>query len=281
MIFRSSAFGRDQIDPTIPDKQVRPLDPHRIGLRVDAAVDQHRARTDGLEGGIDLLQPDGAMAGVIGHARWRPVIYDPARAIGRKEQRRIDRVIDPFQPDGVGPRARRICCGDDEIAATIDAGVDDKEFAVVVAERRSKQPARHFELGEIDLVWPVDGVADLPPVNEVAAVEDRQAGKIGKSRGDEVIIVADAEHAGVRVEARQHRVSKFAGLRDGPVDVAPTIVEPVKARGSERQAGDNRDHWVRILTRVERSRSFMRSSSGPSIPLALAGKCAAGSPLAP
>ena len=124
-------------------------------------------------------------------------------------------------------------------------------------------------------------VADLPPVNEVAAVEDRQAGKIGKSRGDEVIIVADTEHAGVRVEARQHRVSKFAGFRDGPVGVAPTIVEPVKARGSERQAGDNRDHWVRILTRVERSRSFMCSSSGPSIPLALAGKCAAGSPLAP
>ena len=59
------------------------------------------------------------------------------------------------------------------------------------------------------MVGPVDRIADLRPVHQVAAVEDRDARKPGEGRIDEIIIVADAGDAGVGVEALEDWVANI------------------------------------------------------------------------
>jgi hypothetical protein len=48
---------------------------------------------------------------------------------------------------------------------------------------------------------------DETPVDEVFAVVDWQSGKVFERRGDEKVVVLDSDHTGVRVEARDDRVS--------------------------------------------------------------------------
>src|SRR3546814_12842679 len=67
-----------------------------------------------------------------------------------------------------------VCSSD---LAAIDTGVDDVKAPAVVADRRGEQSARDADLADRQLAWAVDGVTDLAPVDQVAAVIDRQAGK--------------------------------------------------------------------------------------------------------
>ncbi len=83
------------------------------------------------------------------------------------------------------------------------------------------------EVLEIKLAGTIDGVADLGPVHQVPAVEDRDARKPGEGRIDEIIIVADAGNARVGIEALQNRIGVFeSGRLWQPVVAA--IFEPVE-----------------------------------------------------
>jgi len=53
----------------------------------------------------------------------------------------------------------------------------------------------------------MDGVPDLPPVDQVAALKHRHAGKVLEGAGDQVVVLADADHAGVGVKTGQHGVA--------------------------------------------------------------------------
>src|SRR4028119_840133 len=116
-------------------EDVRALDPDRLGRDVDAAVYQPRARADhALGDGIELLDPDRAVAFVERFARRRAVVDDPGAAVV-EEQGRIDAADDFRQPDRVGPGAGGVRRGDDEVAAAVDAGVENGEGAGGGVER--------------------------------------------------------------------------------------------------------------------------------------------------
>src|SRR4030095_16553395 len=96
------------------------------------------------------------------------------------------------EPGRIRPGAGRIARGDDEIAAAIDAGVEDVEEARVVRDRRRKQAARPAESAESEHFGTVDRIADLGPARQVAAAEDRDARKPGEGGIDQIIEVADS-----------------------------------------------------------------------------------------
>src|SRR3546814_5588272 len=101
-----------------------------------------------------------------------------------------------------------VCSSD---LAAIDTGVDDVKAPAVVADRRGEQSARDADLADRQLAWAVDGVTDLAPVDQVAAVIDRQAGKPAEGRIDQIIVVADTSDRWVGLETGQHRIGEIAG----------------------------------------------------------------------
>ncbi|GAA3783105.1 hypothetical protein GCM10022403_017050 [Streptomyces coacervatus] len=56
-------------------------------------------------------------------------------------------------------------------------------------------------------MWKRPDVADLPPVHEVTAVEDRDAGEVLEAGADQVVVLADPAHARVGMEAADDGVS--------------------------------------------------------------------------
>jgi hypothetical protein len=51
-------------------------------------------------------------------------------------------------------------------------------------------------------------MADLMPVDQVAAVKDRQPGKIFERRSDEIKIIPNPADGWIRVETRQDGITK-------------------------------------------------------------------------
>ena len=110
---------------------------------------------------------------------------DPRAAVVVEEQGRVD-AVDIGQPHRVRPRPRRIARRQQIIAAAADARVEQVEDAVVPAEVGRIDPLPHVGLVELELARAVDGIADLGPVDEVAAVEDRNSGEPAEGRVCEV-----------------------------------------------------------------------------------------------
>ncbi len=180
---------------------------------------------------IEPPDPDGAVSVIKRRTGGRGIVHQPRRAVIVDEQRRID-AADIFDPHRIGPGPCGILGGDDEIAAAIDAGVDDIEDALVMGDGGREHAARQTQPVEIQLAWPVDGIADLGPVHQVAAAEHRQAGEIGEGGGDEIIVAAHPRQAGIGIEPGQHRIAIFRGP-GGKVEgrVVAGIFEPVEPRG--------------------------------------------------
>ena len=217
---------------------MRALDPDGLLLDVGPAVDNHLARPDQfLRHIVEFLNPDGAMALVKRLSGGRTVIDDVCFAVAVEEKRGIDAV--ETKPDRIGPRPGRICRRNEKITAAIHAGIDDGENAIVIFDCGREDTARNSQPIEVQLCGPVDGVSDLRPMHQIAAVEHRNAGKIRKRRVDEVVILADAHDAWVRIETGKDWVQIL--LRrgfDGLVDrVMTVIVEPIEARDFRRRRG--------------------------------------------
>jgi hypothetical protein len=49
-------------------------------------------------------------------------------------------------------------------------------------------------------------VVDERPVDEIARVENRQAGDVAEARGDEPIVVADADGIGIGIVGEEDRI---------------------------------------------------------------------------
>ncbi|OQB89455.1 MAG: hypothetical protein BWX86_02455 [Verrucomicrobia bacterium ADurb.Bin122] len=250
-----AALGTAEVVPAVFLEKVRPLDPDRLLAQVDAAVDDDRARADELAfRDVELLNPDGAVALVERLVVGRIAVVDhPRAAVVVEEQRRIDAV--EGQPLRVGPRAGGIGGGDEEITAAVDVRTDDVEGAVVVLDRGCEKTAGGAHPGEIKLGRTVDHVANLGPVDEVAAVEDRDAGKIGEGGIDEVIILAHAADGGIGIEAGEDGIAELTlRQRSGEEIVAARVLEPVEADGAggggegaggtcDQQGGEETFHW--------------------------------------
>lgn len=106
-------------------------------------------------------------------------------------------------------------------------------------DRRSKHAARDAQPIELELRGPLDHVADVPPVDQVAALEHRDAREVGEGRVDEVEQVAGARDARVRVEAGKNGVA-IASRRQrvGKDGIAARVLEPVECDWRLREGGE-------------------------------------------
>jgi hypothetical protein len=142
----------------------------------------------------------------------RVVVEDPGLAVVVEEQRgSMPPTVGSHTGSDHGPG--RILGRDQEIAAAIDAGVEDVERprpapGSTARTRRATGPAL-----EVEHAGPVDRVADLGPVDEVGGMEDRDAGEIGEGRIDQVEVLAHARDAGIGIEAVEDRVAILPGVR--------------------------------------------------------------------
>src|SRR5690606_2223067 len=111
-------------------------------------------------------------------------------------------------PHRVAPRPPGPPGRDDEGAAAVDAGVDDPVTAVAVTDRWGVEPAGRLGAGAGPgpLCGAVQHVADLLPVHQVLAVEQRQSGDVLEAGAHQVVVVADPAHARIGVEPADHRV---------------------------------------------------------------------------
>ena len=233
MPLSGAPLGTAQIIIAVLLEDVRPLDPDRLLREVDAAVHQHLSRADRLQRlEIELLDPDRPVTLIFGRALGRAIVEDPGLAVGVEEQRRVDATLESRQPHRIRPWPGRILCCDHEISAAIDAGVEDVESPGLRLDRRREHAARQAELFEVELLGPIDRVADLRPADQVAAAKHRDAGEIAESRRDEIEVLADAGHARVGIKALQDRIAILIGRRvHGPVHrILTAIFEPVEAR---------------------------------------------------
>ena len=95
----------------------------------------------------------------------------------------------------------------------------------------------------VELRGPVDDMAELGPVHQVAAVKDRDAGEIGEGGVDQVIVVADAAHAGIGIESGEDRIAVVAGRqRRSEEVVASGVFEPVEGDGGGSRGGEQGGH---------------------------------------
>ncbi|MNC24663.1 hypothetical protein D3C75_727250 [compost metagenome] len=146
--------------------------------------------------GMDLALRRNTVAGIID----LPVIVEQK---GRVNARRV------LQPYRIGPGACGILRCNIKImlhAFVIDEGGDHVEGALMVADGRrpnglGRQDAVHIQLG-----GPVQHMAQLPPMNQIPAVEYRNAREIFEAGGHQIIVFSHPAYGRVRVETRQNRI---------------------------------------------------------------------------
>ena len=227
VLIRRAPLGADQIVLPILAEDVRRLDPDRLLREVDAAVHDQLARADHpLSGDVELLQPDRTMPLVEWRSDRRAVVHDVGLTVV------VDRVGERREKDRIRPRALRIFRRDEEVATPIDDGVDQVEGAVVISDRRREETSRDAGAVQIELGRSVEHVADLRPRHEILAVEDRDPWEVREARDDEVVVVADAHHARIGIEAGKDRIEILVlRRRDGLVDrVVADVLEPLESR---------------------------------------------------
>ena len=121
--------------------------------------------------------------------------------------------------DRVAPGTGRILRRHDEIALSaadgVDVGRDHIEFPVVVADRRGEDAAARAAPAQVDLGRTVQDIADLLPVDQITAVEDRHTREILEGAVDQVEIIPDTADARIGVIARNHGVHIALGRNAG------------------------------------------------------------------
>src|SRR5204863_9728589 len=124
-------------------------------------------------------------------------VEDPAV---EERERRIEAVrVEPLR---IRPWPAWVARSREQMAAA-DQRRDEEEHAVVVAKRRRVHAARAPAAGEVELTPARERVPELPPVDEVAAMEQRDAGEILETAARQVEIASDPAHARVGMEPRQ------------------------------------------------------------------------------
>jgi hypothetical protein len=78
----------------------------------------------------------------------------------------------------------------------------------MVTQRGRKDAAGRINLVEVQLAFPRQDITDLPPVHQIPAVKNRDAGEVFKRTVDQVIILAHAANARVGMEPRDDGIGK-------------------------------------------------------------------------
>src|SRR5690606_2557556 len=188
-----AALRDEQVPPVADAVQVRCLGELQAGSG------------PGGEGPLQHLSPDGVDPGHV-DAPGGAGEGAPAGAVLLPREVGVD--AGQADPHRVAPRPLGPLGRDDEGAAAVDVGVDDPVTAVVVTDRGGVEPAGRLGAGEGQgqLCGAVQHVADLLPVHQVLAVEQRQSGDVLEAGAHQVVVVADPAHARIGVEPADHRV---------------------------------------------------------------------------
>ena len=104
-----------------------------------------------------------------------------------------------IHPDGLAPWTSWIFCCNVKIAAKSDVGGYHIKSAFMVADGGSK-----YVDFSLDLLFVMDTVAYLGPIDQIFAVEDGYSRKIFKATVNEVVVVAYSTNAWVGIETRDH-----------------------------------------------------------------------------
>src|SRR5699024_1425320 len=132
----------------------------------------------------------------------RPGVVDGAVVV--PEQRGVDAAL--VDVDRLRPFAADVVRPDEEVAAVRHIRRNHVKPAVAPADRRRIDAARGAAVFERKLAVARQHVADLLPVQQIAAVPQRHAREKLERAVDQIIILADAADARVGIEARDDRV---------------------------------------------------------------------------
>ncbi|MCG3119824.1 MAG: hypothetical protein ALAOOOJD_02357 [bacterium] len=181
MLITGAAFGSDQIIEAVLLKNMRRFDPYRLFAEIDAAIDeQHFIANHFQIGDIKLIHSNGTMAIVQRLViRRNAVVNDIGFTIFIKKHRRID-AVDLRYPNRIRPRPCGFFRGDEEVAALVNQRAGHIKHAVMMANRGRKDAARNAEAVQIQLLRPVHHMPNLPPIYQILAVKNRNAGEIGE-----------------------------------------------------------------------------------------------------
>ena len=219
---------------------MRALDPIWIVLGTGTLVDYDLALTYGaVVGDIEFDAADGAVAVVLGLVVRSVIIADDiGLAVVIEEEGRVDALYDG-DIDRVGPVAPGILGLDIEVASR-HVGSDHVIGLVggIVCDVRGIDTATDTLAVKMrQMLWPVEDIAYLLPVDKVTAMEERNAREIAECGCDEEIIPFPVRtDAGVRIPSG----------KDGIVDivVARQRILRIKIIGSL------------IFEEIEQGRSF-------------------------
>ena len=118
-------------------------------------------------------------------------------------------------PHGRRPAAGGIRRGNDEVPPAVQGGCDI-ENTVFIADGGGPDAAGILRVFQGKGVGIRDAVPDLRPVHQICAAVNRNAGKIFKGAGDEVIIFSAPADTGIRVKARQDGIAVLHGEASFP-----------------------------------------------------------------
>ena len=155
-----------------------------------------------------------------------PGIGAPAAALLIPGQVRVESGDRGYR-DRVRPRAGGVGGGEQHGAAMRGVPGDQPEPAIVVPKRRRVDATGRRRPFQGQLARPVQRVANLVPVHQVPAVKDRHAREVLETGAREVVILADAAHARIGMEARDHRVGERAASHPPAPAGASAAAAPV------------------------------------------------------
>ena len=88
------------------------------------------------------------------------------------------------------------------------------KFAVMKADCRRKKPPRNPGTGKIQLLRPVNHIANLLPGYKIFAPENRQTRQIRKRRAYKIVISPRLADRRIRIKPRQNRIYNSCGHKN-------------------------------------------------------------------
>ena len=174
-----SSFCNEKIDPPSPAKQVRPL-----RIRAPAPLPNHaRFLPDAESARIQLREID-----TLGLSWGTSATGEVDPAVFIKKERGIGSIPTGFH--WIGPGSLGILRREQQLFAPLreHAGGHQIKFPLMMSQCGSPNSTGGVDSTQIQLFAPVQHVADLPPMNQVATMEDWQAGEIFEGAAGQIEI---------------------------------------------------------------------------------------------
>lgn len=174
-----SAFSNEKINPTPSAKQVGPL-----RIRAPATLPNHaRFLPDAESARIQLREID-----ALGLSWGTSATGEVDSAVFIKKERGIGSIPTGFH--WIGPGSLRILCREQQLFAPLweHAGGHQIKFVLMMSKGGSPDSPGGVDSAQVQLFSPFEDMADLPPMDQVATMEDWQTGEIFEGAAGQIEI---------------------------------------------------------------------------------------------